>query len=311
MLGHRRSLKNGLGEVSAEAATVDSQCMIVAGVDDSMASDWAVRWAAEEALLQGTGLFLARVVDPVTFSTPDRRISERSYRWQTHLARETLARARGVVVDRVGTPPQLQIFSEVAYGSVVSTLSALVPNASLIVAGSLARRSWGGRRLSSVCAGLCLQATGSVAVVHGEFAACRGGQRVVVGVDGTNASDAAIGLAFEEASRRRVALVAVHVCADDTTMPTSRHGRRRCQHTRGWTLDAHLTPWRRRHPDVDVVKRVVAGSPAHGLLAEGQGAGVVVVGSRGRGVFESLTLGSVATAVATESDAPVIVSRSP
>lgn len=71
----------------------------------------------------------------------------------------------------------------------------------------------------------------------------------------------------------------------------------------------------RRHPSMPM-SRNCDGSffcdrPAHWLLTEAREAGLVVVGSRGRGRFEPMVLDSVATAVAAGSHAPVIVVRTP
>jgi nucleotide-binding universal stress UspA family protein len=292
-------------------AAEGSQRVIVVAIDDSAASDWAVRWAADEALLHGARLTLAHVVNPVTFSTPDRRISERVMKWQTHHSRQIIAHALEIASDRIGDTPGVTLRGEIGYGAIIPTLSTLEPDAWMIAVGSPPRMSWGGRRLGSVTAVLCRHAPCSVAVVHGDIPKEPLERPVVVGVDGTEASTYAIGLAFEEASRRRVPLVAVHVWSDVGVFPALGMNWETRRDAGEKALGEFLAPWLERHPDVIVTRRLFCDLPAHWLLTEARQAGLVVVGSRGRGGFESLTLGSVATAVATASDAPVIVARPP
>ena len=63
------------------------------------------------------------------------------------------------------------------------------------------------------------------------------------------------------------------------------------------------------YPDVPVEVRVVRGRPQEALVEASDGAGLVVVGSRGRGGFRGLLLGSTSKHVLRESHSPVIVTR--
>jgi nucleotide-binding universal stress UspA family protein len=74
-------------------------------------------------------------------------------------------------------------------------------------------------------------------------------------------------------------------------------------------LAERLRGWQEQFPDVQVRRRLVRDRPAHWLVEESQAAQLVVVGSRGRGGFAGLLLGSVASTVAQLSHAAVIVVR--
>ncbi|TKJ31413.1 hypothetical protein A6V29_18350 [Blastococcus sp. CCUG 61487] len=58
-----------------------------------------------------------------------------------------------------------------------------------------------------------------------------------------------------------------------------------------------------------VVQRVLMGHPAHTLLEVADGAALLVVGSRGRGGFAGLLLGSVSQHVISSATCPVVVIR--
>jgi nucleotide-binding universal stress UspA family protein len=61
--------------------------------------------------------------------------------------------------------------------------------------------------------------------------------------------------------------------------------------------------------DVQVVGEPIRGTPEFGLIEESRDADLLVLGSRGRGGFAGLLLGSTSAAVAAHSHAPVVVVR--
>jgi nucleotide-binding universal stress UspA family protein len=70
-----------------------------------------------------------------------------------------------------------------------------------------------------------------------------------------------------------------------------------------------IAPWTEKFPDVEVRTHVVQGRPADVLVEASKGAELVVVGSRGRGGFRGLLLGSVSRSVLHQAHCPVAVVR--
>ena len=137
---------------------------------------------------------------------------------------------------------------------------------------------------------------------------------VVVGVDGSDVSTAAIGFAFEIAAGTGQPLRAVHVWHDVTRtgvglmMPVTYDLEQVVEDER-LVLAESLVGWREKFPEVDVKALVVPGHPVSVLSAAAADAQLVVVGSRGRGSIRSLVLGSVSHGVLHHASAPVAVVR--
>ena len=149
-----------------------------------------------------------------------------------------------------------------------------------------------------------------VAIVHeGEAEAPDHGSPVLLGIDGSPASEAATALAFDEASRRHVDLVALHAWSDVGVFPILGMDWHKYEDQGLEVLGERLAGWQEQYPDVHVRRRIVCDLPARWLIDESEQAQLVIVGSHGRGGFTGMLLGSVSTAVAESAKAPVIVVR--
>ena len=285
---------------------------IVVGVDGSSASTVAVQWAARDAVLRKVPLTLVHMLlPPATMTWPAVRLPPEFQQWQEAQGRRIIRDAAAIGHDVVGAD-SIQINSEVVTGEPVASLIDLSKDAHMIVVGRHGR----GRLqhvLNSVSSGLARHAYCPVAVVHDEepLMPAPAFASVVVGIDGSPASQSATAIAFDEASRRGVDLVAVHACIDwggwgcpDIDWSTAEPA--------GHVLLAErLSGWQELYPDVTVRRVVVANQAAAHLIEESERAQLVVVGSHGRGGFAGMLLGSVSSALVQSARIPLIVAREP
>jgi nucleotide-binding universal stress UspA family protein len=183
-------------------------------------------------------------------------------------------------------------------------------NAWMIVAGSQGLGAMGRLLLGSVTMGLAHYAHCPVAVIHSDGTVVPDVDApVLLGVDGSSASEAATALAFDEASRRGVRLRALHVWSDVGVFPVLGMDWRDREREGQEILAERLAGWQEQYPDVHVERLLFCDKPSHWLLEESERAQLVVVGSRGRGGFPGMLLGSVSSAVAQSARVPVIVVR--
>ncbi|MDK1345149.1 universal stress protein [Streptomyces sp. 378] len=137
---------------------------------------------------------------------------------------------------------------------------------------------------------------------------------VVVGVDGSESSLAAVEVAAGEASMRGLGLRVVHAfvwpglhapLGSSPLGPVEGEMHRLVERT----MAESVARARAVAPEVDVSHAVIGGEPLGVLAAESRAAALVVVGSRGLGTFNSLLLGSVAVHLAAHGHCPVMVVR--
>ena len=204
--------------------------------------------------------------------------------------------------------PGIAVSGAVITGAPEPVLLRASVAAALVVVGDRGLGGFAGLLLGSVAVELASYAQCPVVVVRG-----RSGPSgpVVVGVDGSAFGDAVADLALSWAAASRLTLRAVHAVPDDPSRPAALAGQRE----RWWSADAAavsavfslVEDRRRRYPMVAVEREVRRGDARRVLIRESKDASLVVVGSRGRGGFEGLVLGSVSHATLHHAACPVAV----
>jgi nucleotide-binding universal stress UspA family protein len=296
---------------------------IVVGVDGSPASWQAIHTAVWEARARRTTLVLAHgyPADPYTW-----------YGWAPMYAGpayDPRALAQTMVDETANevrdTYPDITVTTELHPGTGASALIEASHDATLVVVGSRGRGGFAGLSIGSVAAQTAAHAACPVMVIRpviegdtepltdtSDRAAVASGP-VVVGVDGSSTSTDAVEFAFEEASLRGVTLVAMHVWWQLPThdlgpdlpirmdLPEAIEEDKRL-------LASMLGDWPAKFPDVPVELRPVQSmTPSRELIEASRDAGLVVVGSRGRGGFTGLLLGSVGRDLVGHAYCPVAV----
>ena len=72
-------------------------------------------------------------------------------------------------------------------------------------------------------------------------------------------------------------------------------------------FERSIIRWEKDHPDVQIHRQITLESPRSALLAAAQDAQLLVVGCRGRGGMEGMTLGSVTQALLWHAPCPLAV----
>jgi nucleotide-binding universal stress UspA family protein len=281
---------------------------IVVGVDGSPASDAAVRWAAREAMMRLAPIKLINVVAPTLASSamaPNHTITQGE-----ELRARQILKGAGRIVEQLAGEKRPDIHTQRQYAGVVPTLVEASNDAQMVVVGS-SRRAFGRGMLGPVIAGLLHHANCAVTIVPDPESAQNeiGDAPVLVGIDGSTASEGAAAVAFDQASRRGVPLLALLAWSDVGLFPILGMDLRTYRDKAAELLSERLAGWRECYPDVQVQRRLVCDVPDRWLIDESRTAQLVVLGSGGRGGYAGMHLGSVTSTVVRSARVPVIVVR--
>jgi nucleotide-binding universal stress UspA family protein len=281
---------------------------IVVGVDGSPPSLEALHWAAREAQLHHVEL---DVVLAYHWRVPGARLAA-----SPELTEQVKDFASAVVDAAVAeartTAPHAHVHGRAVLGEPAPVLLAAADEAGMIVVGSRGAGGFASLLAGSVSTRVATQAPCPVVIVRGrtDNDTCP----VVVGVDGSASADVATGIAFEEASRRASALVAVQ--AFTVPLPPWTMGLppvvcdpaeiaadlRSC-------LIGQLAKWRDKYPDVPVEYVISRSSAAAALMDQSLRAALVAVGTRGHGATRGLLLGSVGLQLVHHAACPVLIAQ--
>ena len=287
---------------------------VVVGVDGSPGSKVAVAWAARDAELRNVPLTLVHVVPPTAGAWLDSSSLPEWMHGQRERGRQLIDEAREIVDENSQLDAE-QVYCEMPSAHAVPALADLSKDADLVVVGCLGTGTLRGRHLGSVSFGLVHHARCPVAVIHdGVSSTAEDAQApILVGIDGSPESELATAIAFDEASRRKVGLVALHAWKALSSFDSLIHlpGPRwpELKSREDESLAERLAGWGERYPDVPVRRLVVRDEPARQLIDQSHSAQLVVVGSHGSGGFAGMLLGSISAAVVLLARVPVIVAR--
>jgi nucleotide-binding universal stress UspA family protein len=286
---------------------------VVVGYDGSESARRAVVWAAEDAAQRNRALTVVSAVDYAGLGVRGPATTAR--RWLRD-ARERVAliAREGAELGRASVPgrPLHDVRSIGEVGRPVRILVEQSSTADLLVVGIGAR--------SALAAALGLVAEPVATLAHCPVVIVRPGTTahpgpdhpVVVGVDGSLAALSAVDAAAGIAVTAGAALTIVGAWMPSPTADRDRYNAADDPDPELWTaagaldaVDAAVAHARMAHPCLDVHGTEVEGRAAAVLAAQSASAGLLVVGSRGRGAAQALLLGSVSHAVARSAPCPV------
>jgi nucleotide-binding universal stress UspA family protein len=280
---------------------------IVVGTDGSEPSLLAIDWAAAEATRRGAALHVVYAVAPWLFDVPDdlgaAQVRKQMLRDGQGIVDAGVTRARGRL-------PGLDVTGEQTGGQPAKVLIEQSRDALMLVTGPRGAGGLSGLVLGSVAMQVAAHAPCPAVVVRAFRPSGHG--EIVVGVDGAPAGADATGFAFEEASVRGVRLRALlawthPVSTGPGDMLPLVYNPESLAADEQRLLAESLAGWRAKYPDVEVVAEAVRGRAARVLAEASVHADLLVVGSRGRGGFTGLLLGSVGHAMLLRAHCPVAI----
>jgi len=266
---------------------------IVVGFDGSQESEDALRWAAAEARIRKIPLVICHVWHwPYSFDPAHSDSIGIARRMGQHVLDKGVSLAKEIA-------PQVEVRGALESGGAASTLLHQAGGAVMIVTGL---RGMGG---------IDGMAAGSVALQVAGHALCptvvaRGTAHpdgpIVVGVDGSAGSEAALAFACEEAVLRRRTVLAVHAAPEGAFSPELRR-------QAGSKLETQVAPWCTKYGHLEIRTKLVVLEPRTALLGATEKASLLVVGDRGTGGIRGMRLGAVSQAMVEHAPCTVAVAH--
>jgi nucleotide-binding universal stress UspA family protein len=286
---------------------------IVVGIDGSDSSFDALRWAAYEARRRDAGVRVLACYTAPTYGGLDGAVYPSSVDIDV-LKEEAEADVRKAMEIVASIDPEVVVDGITLLSSAVVGIAESAMAGDEIVVGSTGRTGLLNGVIGSVAAGLTHRAHVPVIVVPAGRRSGETVKRIVVGVDGSPESLAALEWAYAETLASSAKLTVAHAWEYpyDVSRSSLREIRKPMEKTAINELRTSLESLGPRLTDgsVHIRPKLCEGAPAEALMAEARDADLIVVGSRGRGGLRSLLLGSVSRTMLHRALCPVAVVRS-
>lgn len=280
---------------------------ITVGYDGSVPSSEAVLWAAAEANSRAARLRIVSCFEiPYAGETFGGWAATEAYASIMERTRSALAEIQTVVAEAT---PGIEIVTEASAGPAALALLDNTDPDDLVVVGASSHEGAAAFWLASTPRHLVRHSPCPVVVVRGTASRGRP-DRVVVGIDGSPASQRALQWAGDEADRHHVSLLVVHgwmytYLGDG---PTSSQARDLTNVDAACLLDRAVESAREQFGS-EVAGQLVERGPATALLETVRDGDLLVMGSRGRGALAARLFGSTVNTVLDRCAVPVVVVR--
>lgn len=276
----------------------------IIGVDGSEHGKKALAWGLKRAAARGASVELLHVADVSFLSESAAFLSEAQNASEQMLEQQReFAKALGFDGEITG---------RAIVGHQIAEVEKASKNADLLVLGAHTGSKFAGSFFGTRAVKIAAVSHCPVAVIPAELEENEQGG-VVVGVDGSEAAQKAIAFAAEEASQRGVPLVAVYAWMPPLTPGLEYLWSEELVSSQRTAAEEAIAIGTagllQRYPDLEIQREIVQAPPVAALLQAAENAGLVVVGSRGRGGLTRLLLGSVSHGVLQALPCATVVTR--
>lgn len=273
---------------------------LVVGLDGSPASERALRWAFAAAAEPDDVVEAVLIVEPPGVMQAE---TQETVALREHAEQRGMERLNGHIASALPEGSRKHVRRTVRSGRPGRWLPAIADGSDGLVIGSRGVGGFKGLLLGSVSRYVLNRASVPVIVVPARGTEKRPGGRVVVGTDGSHEAGWALRWAAGTVRRHGGALEVVTVVrpSGGSEEPPGDAGERARER-----LDAEIAEWLGDHADLDLTAEVRHGHPTEQLLDAGNGADLIVVGTRGTGGVRQ-ALGSVSYQVSNHATCPVAV----
>lgn len=290
-------------EVGAWSGKSHPRGAVVVGYNGKEHARTALAWGVEEAVRLNAPLLVLYAANyPGMTAEPGPGLFHRDP-LALEAAEEVTARG---VAEALEMHSVLSIFGATEVTSPAQALTEASELAALLVLGSRGYGRVVGALLGSVAFAVAARARCPLVVVKDEARDRQPGpqHRVAVGTDGSDEGSAAVQFAAERAAGSSASLEVVTCTGGHQVKDVDEEELRDSAHRIADTAAARA---RAMHPQLAVTVRVEDCPAERTLVAASSNAGMVVVGTRGRGAFDGMLLGSVSHAVIHGASSAVAV----
>ena len=279
---------------------------IIVGYDRSADSRAAASWALDEAARTGALVEFFYAYEWPEWAPAASTIPAPAVWPDGETDRAIKGRLHEAVTAAKQTHPGVRTEISIVQASTALTLIERSADARLIVVGSRGHSAVAGL-LGSVSVAVSAHAHCPVIVVRGDAAPTR---PVVVGVDDSPSAHLALDFAVEQAVARGVPLRVIRTWPPVTGIWEDGPlvARTVTAEERG-PLDELVAGWHDKYPQLEISAEAVVDHPANALALASTTAQLLVVGTRGRGAFRGMVLGSVSQHLLHHSACTVAVVR--
>lgn len=275
------------------------------GVDGSDHGRVALGWGLARATERKASVELLHVADDSFLSESVAFLSEAQ-----HASEQMLEAEIAIARNELGFTGEIS--GTAVVGHPIAEIEEASKHADLIVLGAHTGGKFAGSVFGTRAVKIAAVAHCPVAVIPAE-SADRTGSGIVVGVDGSAPSNAAVAFAAEEASRRGVPLIAVYAWMPPLTPGLeylwSEELVAAQEKAAEEAIAIGVAGLATRYPDLEIRRQIVQAPPVTALIQAAEDAEMVVVGSRGRGGISRLLLGSVSHSILQALPCATVVTR--